>query len=53
MVAVKKDLTEPVIDAVLAGKVPVYAALTAEAYWKPETAAQDFLEVGQEEPPAK
>jgi thiol-disulfide isomerase/thioredoxin len=48
-----KDLTEPVIDAVLAGKVPVYPPLTAEAYWKPETAAQYFLEVGQDEPPAK
>lgn len=48
-----KDLTEPVIDAVLSGKTPVYPPLTAEAYWNPETAAQYFLKVGQEEPPAK
>lgn len=48
-----KDLTEPVIDAVLAGKTPAYPPLTAEAYWNPETAAQYFLKVGQEEPPEK
>ncbi len=48
-----KDLTEAVIDAVLAGRVPSYPPLTAEAYWEPEMAAKYFLEVGQEEPPAK
>jgi thiol-disulfide isomerase/thioredoxin len=46
-----KDMTESVIDAVLAGKTPVYPPLTAEAYWNPETAAQYFLQVGQKEPP--
>jgi len=48
-----KDLAEPVIDAVLAARVPSYPALTAEAYWEPEMAAKYFLQVGQEEPPAK
>jgi len=48
-----KDLTVAVIDAVLAGRVPTHPALTAEAYWEPENAAKYFLEVGQEEPPAK
>jgi thiol-disulfide isomerase/thioredoxin len=48
-----KDLTEPVIDAVLGGRVPSYPPLTAEAYWEPEMAAKYFLEVGQEEPPVK
>ena len=48
-----KDLTEQVIDAVLAGRAPVYPALTAQAYWNPETAAEYFLKLGQEEPPAK
>ena len=48
-----KDLTERVIDAVLAGRVPDYPPLKAEAYWDPETAAQYFLKVGREEPPAK
>jgi thiol-disulfide isomerase/thioredoxin len=48
-----KNLTEPVINAVLAGKLPAYPPLTAEAYWNSETAAQYFLKVGQEEPPAK
>jgi thiol-disulfide isomerase/thioredoxin len=48
-----KDLTEAVIDAVLAGRVPSHPPLTAEAYWEPEMAAKYFLEVGQEEPPAK
>jgi thiol-disulfide isomerase/thioredoxin len=48
-----KDLTEVVIDAVAAGRVPTYPALTAAAYWEPETAAKYFLEVGKEEPPLK
>jgi thiol-disulfide isomerase/thioredoxin len=48
-----KELTEAVIDAVLAGRVPTYPALTADAYWEPEMAAKYFLQVGQEEPPAK
>jgi len=48
-----KNLTESVIDAVLAGRVPSYPSLPAEAYWEPEMAAKYFLEVGQEEPPAK
>jgi thiol-disulfide isomerase/thioredoxin len=48
-----KDLTEPVIDSILAGKPPVYPPLTADAYWNPETTAPYFLKVGQEEPPAK
>jgi thiol-disulfide isomerase/thioredoxin len=48
-----KELTEPVIDAVLNGTVPVYLPLTAEAYWNPDTAAEYFLKVGREEPPAK
>jgi hypothetical protein len=48
-----KDLSETVIDAVLDGKTPVYPPLTGEAYWNPDTAAQYFLEVGKEEPPAQ
>jgi thiol-disulfide isomerase/thioredoxin len=48
-----KDVTASVIDAVLAGEIPTYPPLTAEAYWNPQTAAQYFLEVGKEEPPAK
>ncbi len=48
-----EDLTERVIDAVLAGRVPAYPPLKAGAYWDPETAAQYFLKVGREEPPAK
>ncbi len=48
-----KDLSVSVIDAALAGKIPIYPPLTAEAYWNPETAAQYFLEVGKGEPPAK
>jgi len=47
------NVTDAVIDAVLAGRVPTYPPLTAEAYWNPETAAQYFLKVGQEEPPAQ
>lgn len=46
-----KDLTESVIDAVLAGQAPTYPPLTANSYWEPENAAQYFLKVGQEEPP--
>ena len=46
-----KHLNEAVIDAVLAGRMPIYPALTAEAYWEPEMAAKYFLQVGQEEPP--
>jgi thiol-disulfide isomerase/thioredoxin len=45
-----KNLTESVIDAVLAGRVPSYPSLPAEAYWEPEMAAKYFLQVGQEEP---
>jgi hypothetical protein len=48
-----KDLSEAVIDAVLAGRVPAYPALTADNYWEPEMAAKYFLQVGQEEPPTK
>lgn len=48
-----KDLSEAVIDAVLAGRVPTYPALTADNYWEPEMAAKYFLQVGQEEPPTK
>jgi hypothetical protein len=48
-----KDLTETVIDAVLAGRTPAYPPLPPEAYWNPETAAQYFLSVGKEDPPAK
>jgi len=40
-------------DAVLAGRVPNYPALTAESYWEPEPAAKYFLQVGSEEPPAE
>lgn len=47
------DLTDAVIDAVLAGRVPTYPPLTAEAYWNPDTAAHYFLKVGEEEPPAQ
>lgn len=47
------DLTEAVLDAVLAGRVPAYPALKAESYWEPEMAAKYFLQVGQEEPPVK
>jgi len=45
------DVNSEVIDAVLAGRRPSYPALTGEAYWNPETAAEYFLKVGQEEPP--
>jgi thiol-disulfide isomerase/thioredoxin len=48
-----KGLTEAVIDAVSAGRVPTYPALKADSYWEPEMAAKYFLQVGQEEPPAK
>jgi thiol-disulfide isomerase/thioredoxin len=48
-----KDLSEAVIDAVLAGRVPAYPALTADNYWEPEMAAKYFLQVGREEPPTK
>jgi len=48
-----KDIAEEVIDAVLAGRVPNYPALTAESYWEPESAAKCFLQVGSEEPPAE
>jgi len=48
-----KYLTDSVLDAVLAGRAPVYSPLSAGAYWNPETAAQYFFEVGREEPPAK
>lgn len=48
-----KDLNESVIDSVLAGRVPAYPPLPAEAYWEPEGAAKYFLQVGQEEPPSK
>jgi len=47
------NVTDTVIDAVLGGTVPTYPPLSAEAYWNPETAAQYFLKVGQEEPPAQ
>lgn len=47
------DVSPEVIDAVLAGRRPSYPPLTGEAYWNPETAAQYFLKVGQEEPPAQ
>lgn len=46
-----EDLNENVVDAVLAGRAPVYPPLPPEAYWNPETAAQYFLKVGQEDPP--
>jgi thiol-disulfide isomerase/thioredoxin len=47
------DLTEKVIDDVLAGRVPSYPALPPNAYWNPDTAAEYFIKVGQEEPPAE
>ena len=48
-----KDMNQAVIDDVLAGKTPVYPALPANAYWNQETAAEYFLKLGQEEPPAQ
>jgi thiol-disulfide isomerase/thioredoxin len=47
------DLTEKVIDDVLAGKAPSYPPLPPNAYWNPDTAAEYFIKVGQEEPPEK
>jgi thiol-disulfide isomerase/thioredoxin len=47
------DLTEKVIDDVLAGRVPSYPPLPPNAYWNPDTAAEYFIKVGQEEPPAE
>ena len=46
-----KDLTETVIDAVLAGETPVYPPLPGSAYWNPETSAEYFLQKGAEKPP--
>jgi thiol-disulfide isomerase/thioredoxin len=46
------DLTNAVIDAVLAGKAPAYPPLPPDAYFDAKTAAEYFLKVGQEEPPA-
>ena len=45
-------LTHSVIDSVLAGKAPAYPRLSGENYFDPETAAEYFLKLGQEEPPA-
>lgn len=48
-----RNVDEGVIDAVLAGKSPVYPALTADSYWNPVTAAEYFLKVGKEGPPVE
>ena len=42
------DLTEKVIDDVIAGRIPTYPALPANAYFNPDTAAEYFIKVGQE-----
>ena len=47
------DLTEKVLDDVLAGKAPSYPPLPPNAYWNPDTAAEYFVKVGQEGPPAE
>jgi thiol-disulfide isomerase/thioredoxin len=47
------DVTEKVIDDVLAGRVPAYQPLPPSAYFNPDTAAEYFVKVGQEEPPAE
>jgi|SRR5580658_868789 thiol-disulfide isomerase/thioredoxin len=47
------DLTEKVIDDVLAGREPTYPPLPPNAYFNPDTAAEYFVKVGQEEPPAE
>jgi len=44
-------LTEKVIDDVIAGRIPTYPALPANAYFNPDTAAEYFITVGQEPPP--
>ena len=46
-----KDVTDAILNAVLAGKRPSYPLLTGETYWNPDTAAEYFLQVGREEPP--
>jgi thiol-disulfide isomerase/thioredoxin len=45
------DLTEKVIDDVLAGRAPSYPALPPDAYFNPDTAAEYFMKVGPEPPP--
>lgn len=45
------DLTEKVIDDVLAGKTPTYPPLPPKAYFNPDSAADYFIKVGQEPPP--
>jgi len=45
------DLTERVIDDVLAGRTPTYPPLPPNAYFNPDTAAEYFMKLGQEPPP--
>ena len=45
------DLSEKVIDDVLAGRTPTYPALPANAYFNPDTAAEYFIGIGREPPP--
>jgi hypothetical protein len=45
------DLTDKVIEDVLAGKTPTYPPLPPNAYFNPDTAAEYFMKVGQEPPP--
>lgn len=50
-VLIPGDLTEKVIDDVLAGKTPTYPPLPPNAYFNPDTAADYFIKVGREPPP--
>jgi thiol-disulfide isomerase/thioredoxin len=45
------DLTEAVLDDVLAGHRPTYPPLPPEAYWNPDNAMKWFREVGAKDPP--